>query len=112
MIIDMVEVSLKHILLFVLAFGVAQAASAAQTIPPVDFAPTLEAVRGPACADKPYVYLTSDAFGTKPAKPPYGIYLCTTRLITGDDADWISQIKSIGADVSLQLISSPARPLP
>lgn len=108
----MVEVSLKHILLFVLAFGVVQAASAADAIPPVEFAPTLEAAKGPVCADKPFVYLTADAFGSKPAKKPYGIYLCTTRLITGEDADWISQIKSIGADVSLQLVATPSRPLP
>ena len=108
----MVEVSLKHLLLFFIAVGVVQAATAAQAVPPVDFVSTLEEAKGPACADKPYVYLTADAFGTKPAKKPYGIYLCTTRAITGEDAEWISQIKSIGADVSLQLVASPTRPIP
>lgn len=108
----MVEVSLKHILLFFIAFGVVQAASAAQAVPPVEFVPTLAEAKGPACADKPYVYLTADAFGSKPAKKPYGIYLCTTREITGEDSEWISEIKSIGADVSLQLVASPAKPIP
>lgn len=102
---------MKHILLLVLALGVVNVSSAEQSIPPVAFASTLDEAKGPTCADKPYVYLTADAFGSKPAKKPYGIYLCTTRLITGEDAEWISQIKSIGADVSLQLVASPARPL-
>lgn len=107
----MVEVSLKNILLFFIALGVVQAASANGAVPAMDFAQSLEEARGLTCADKPYVYLTADAFGTKPAKKPYGIYLCTTRLLTGDDAEWISQIKSIGLDVSLELVASPGRPL-
>lgn len=104
----MVGVRLKHILLFILGLGILQIATAGE-IPAVEFAPTLEIAKGPLCAEKPYVYLTADAFGSKPAKPPYGMYLCTTRQLTGDDAEWISQIKSIGSDVSLQLIASPPR---
>jgi hypothetical protein len=109
--IDMIEVRLKYSLVFALTFGVFRVAIADPSIPPVEFAETLEIARGPVCADKPFVYLTADAFGTKPAKKPYGIYLCTTRVLTGEDADWISQIKSIGADVSLQMVASPSRPL-
>lgn len=102
---------MKYVLLFILTFGGIQSAMAGDAPPPLEFAHSLDAARGALCTEKPYVYLTSDAFGSKPAKPPYGMYICTTRLLTGEDADWISEIKSIGADVSLQLIASPARPL-
>lgn len=102
---------MRNILLLVFALVVVNAASAEQSIPPVAFAPTLDDAKGPVCADKPYIYLTADAFGSKPARKPYGIYLCTTRLVTGEDAEWISEIKSIGADVSLQLVATPTRPL-